>query len=203
MKKLKYKIGSSRDSDIVISDEHCPLLVAEINYIKGRWIFKKHSGDKSVWVNGEEVNEAINLDKYDLLKIYNHKIHWSDYLFEGDNQALVPRDFFSYHGRISRANFRALSLVAFGLSICIFFLPGLLVSIGEYLRKKIALPKGVDTTNQIQAIAPYVYTIGYSILAMFIILLAIKRIRDTYHPTWKLLIPFYNLKLLYFDLSKG
>ncbi|MFT4532967.1 MAG: glycine/serine hydroxymethyltransferase [Saprospiraceae bacterium] len=92
--------------------------------------------------------------------------------------------------------------MASGLAISILFLPGLLVAVWEYLNRRRFREVDFDSVNAIQEVAPKVYVIGLSLLTFMIILLSIKRIRDTVNTIWKLIIPLYNLKLLHFDKSK-
>ena len=82
------------------------------------------------------------------------------------------------------------------MMICVFFSPGLLGAIGK---GRIGNPELMEKITRNSA--PIVYLIGFSIIGIAMILLAIKRIRDTGNPIWKLLIPIYNLKILYFDES--
>ena len=100
--------------------------------------------------------------------------------------------------RISRSNFRALTLLSIGMAICVFFSPGLLGSIANGRRS--GNPELIEEVTQNSM--PIVYIIGFSIIGIALILLAIKRMRDTGNSIWKLLIPIYNLKILYFDESK-
>lgn len=118
------------------------------------------------------------------------------------DQDLYLEDFVTYKGRINRANFRALNLLILGVSICVYFLPGIIIAIWEYFNRRKYRTIDFDTIGAIQTIGPYVYGICYFILAMFLLLISIKRMRDTGNPLWKLLIPIYNLKILYFEESK-
>lgn len=200
--KRQFKIGKSLSNEIVIRDKSCPNLLAEINYEKGNWILKPLVNEKQIFVNNKKVESQILLNKNDKIRIGKQTIHWSNYLYEGDNQELYFSDIISYNGRISRSNFRALSLLSIGMIICVFFLPGLLVSIWRYINRRRFRNAEFDYINAIQEISPTVYTIGFSIIVIIVLLLAVKRIRDTGNPIWKLLIPIYNLKILYFDESK-
>ena len=137
----------------------------------------------------------INFEKkswFFLISLKKLQIVWK----KAKNQEIDLKDVFTYNGRISRSNFRALSLLAIGMMICVFFSPGLLGAIGKGRRGNPELMEKI-----IQNSAPIVHLIGFSIIGIAMILLAIKRIRDTGNPIWKLLIPIYNLKILYFDES--
>ena len=65
--------------------------------------------------NFNKISKQLN--KKDKIRIGKQTIYWSNYLYEGENQELYLKDIFSYNGRISRPNFRALSLLAIGLII--------------------------------------------------------------------------------------
>ncbi|MFK8054788.1 MAG: DUF805 domain-containing protein [Saprospiraceae bacterium] len=129
------------------------------------------------------------------MKLGRDTIHWNNYLIEGDSQDLHLSDFLSLNGRVSRSNFRALSFLAFGLAICILLLPGLL---GVELQQK----HGIDVETTMDASGILIYIVSYTILTLLLLLMAIKRMRDTGNSPWKLLIPLFNLKALYFDVSK-
>lgn len=193
--KHQYRIGNSKENEIVIQDEECLSLHAEINYDKGNWFLSNLAKDIPVYLNGEKIESKKQLSKNDKIKIGKQIIYWSNYLYEGENQDLYLKDLFTYNGRISRSNFRALSLLAIGMIICVFFSPGLL---GEIAGRR----RSSEMVERItQNLAPIVYIIGFSTIGIAMILLAIKRFRDTRNPFWKLLIPIYNLKILYFDES--
>jgi len=194
--KNQYRIGKGKENEIVIQDKDCPNLHAEINYEKGDWFLNNLVNDKSIFVNGEKIDSPTRLNKNDKIKVGKQTIYWSNYLYEGNNQEIDLKDVFTYNGRISRSNFRALSLLAIGMMICVFFSPGLLGAIGKGRRGNPELMEKITQNS-----APIVYLIGFSIIGIAMILLAIKRIRDTGNPIWKLLIPIYNLKILYFDES--
>ena len=197
LKKMKnqYRIGKEKENDIVIQDRECPNLHAEINYEKGNWFLNNLVKDKSIFVNGEKIESPKQLNKNDKIRIGKQTIYWSNYLYEGENQEIDLKEIFKFNGRISRSNFRALSLLAIGMMICVFFSPGLLGAIGGR-RGDSEMVEGITQNSM-----PIVYLIGFSIIGIAMILLAIKRIRDTGNPIWKLLIPIYNLKILYFDES--
>ena len=129
--KNQFNIGKAEENDIVIQDRNCPDLHAQINHEKGNWILSNLVKEKPIFVNNNQVEKPINLDKNDKIKICEKTIYWSNYLYEGENQELYLKDIFSYNGRISRSNFRALSLLAIGMMICVFFSPGLLGAIGK------------------------------------------------------------------------
>lgn len=200
--KERYKIGKGSENDILLHGKNCLNAHAEIKYERGNWILLNSEEANAIYVNNEKVNAPIKLLKYDKLRICNQTIYWSDYLYEGDKQELTKKDFMSFHGRISRSNFRELSLLTFGLTICIFFLPGLLVAVWKQLNRRRFMNENTDTIETIQQIAPTVYSIGFGLLGLIFLLLVIKRLRDTGNPTWKLIIPIYNLKLLYLNKSK-
>ena len=200
--KTQYKIGRNKANDIIIRDKNCFDFHAEINYENGQWILTNHGKERPIFVNGKLVEKIVPLNKHDSIKIGRAVIHWSNHLYEGDEQELAIADIFSLHGRISRPNFIALSLLLIGLAICVFFLPALLTLFFEYLNDKIFRQPAFDLITTIQKINPFVHTIGFILIGMMVIILAIKRIRDTGNQIWKILIPIYNLKLLYFEPSK-
>jgi len=193
--KNQYRIGKGKDNDIILQDRASPNLHAEISYEKGNWFINNLVKEKTIMVNGYIIDSPKQLDKHDKIKIGNQIIYWNDYFYEGENQEIDLLEIFKFHGRISRSNFRALTLLAIGMIILIFFSPGLLGAMvsrrGDW--------ELVERVTQISI--PIVYTIGFSITGIAMILLAIKRMRDTKNPIWKLLIPIYNLKILYFDES--
>ena len=193
--KNKYRIGKGKENEIVIKDKACSNLQAEINYVKGYWILNNLVKDNPIYLNEEYLDSPKRLNKKDKIKIGEQTIHWSNYLYEGEHQEIELKNIFTYHGRLSRSNYRALSTLAIGLIICIFFSPGLLGKVG-------GRGKGQDVAEEItQGSMPLIYIIGFSIIGIAMILLSIKRMRDTGHPIWKLFIPFLNLKILYFEKS--
>jgi uncharacterized membrane protein YhaH (DUF805 family) len=195
--KNQFKIGRGKENEIVVQDKECPILHAEINYDKGNWLLNNLVKDKSVFVNGKKIEGPKELGKNDKIKIGKETFYWSNYLYEGENQELDLKEIFTYNGRISRSNFRALSLLAIGMIICVFFSPGLLGAIGQGRRGNPEMFEAITQNS-----APIIYIIGFSIIGIAMILLAIKRIRDTGNPIWKLWIPIYNFKILYFEESK-
>ncbi len=113
-----------------------------------------------------------------------------------DEQDLYFEDFTTFKGRISRANFRALNLLVLGVAICIYFLPG-------FANQIIILEVELNLfTKSIKFLISPIHIVGYILLLIFYLLLSVKRMRDTGNPLWKLLIPFYNLKILFFEESK-
>lgn len=193
--RIKFRIGRDKVNEIVLRDKDCPNLLAEINYEKGNWILINLVKDKSIFVNGNKIETPIRLNKNDKIKIGKQTIYWSNYLYEGENQELDLAEIFTFNGRISRSNFRALSLLAIGMMICVLFTPGL-VGVIRSRRGSLEIAERITQNSM-----PIVYIIGFSIIGIAMLLLAIKRIRDTGNPIWKLLIPIYNLKILYFDES--
>jgi uncharacterized membrane protein YhaH (DUF805 family) len=200
--KNQYKIGRDRKNEIVVQNKECPNLHAEINYVKGSWILKNLIEDKAIFVNGNKIETPQQLSKNDKITVYGKTIYWSNYFYEGESQELYLKDILSYYGRISRSNFRALSLLSIGMAVCVFFLPTLLILSWEYINRGRYRDIEFDTQGWIENISPFVHTVGLLIVGIILLLLAIKRIRDTGNPIWKLLIPIYNLKILYFEPSK-
>jgi len=198
--KRKIQIGKGESCQIKLKGKNCPYVHAEILYEKGFWILKNLDESKPIFINTKQVKTSQKLNKYDRINICNQNIYWSNYLHEGDKQELIIKDFKIFNGRISRSNFRVLLLVAFGLSLGIFFMPAFLVSIWNYVDKRGNINS--DSIQVMQDVGTYVFVIGYGLLSLFLILISIKRIRDTGEQPWKLLIPIYNLKLLFFDPSK-
>ncbi len=200
--KKQFKIGKHIENDIVIRAKDCPDFHAEINYEKGHWNLRNLVKNKAIIVNNGIIETTKRLNKSDTIKIGKQTIYWSNYLYEGDKQELYIRDIISYNGRISRSNFRALSLLSVGMVIAVYFLPGLLIAARLYLNRRRFSEVEFDIGYAIQEIAQIIHTIGFMLMGIILVLLAIKRIRDTGHPIWKLLIPIYNLKILYFEPSK-
>jgi len=196
--KNQFKIGSLDSNEIVIKDKDCPNVHAEINYYRGNWFLKNLVPDKPIFINGVIIEDQTKLNKTDKIRISNKTIYWSNYLYEGETQELNLKDIISFNGRISRSNFRVLSLFSIGVAICIFFLPGLLVSFSRRKYQNL----NTDAVNTIQEISPIIYSLGFSAIGIILLLLAIKRIRDTGNSIWKLLIPIYNLGILFFEKSK-
>lgn len=200
--KKRFKIGKAKENEIVIQDDNCPNLHAEINYEKGNWMLKNLVEDKPIFVNSEILESPKHLNKYDKIKIGSKTIYWSNYLYEGESQELYLKDITSLNGRMSRSNFRVLSLFSIGMTICVFFLPGLLVNFWEKIKRRVYENIEFDIVNSVQEIMPIVYLIGFSTIGFILLLSAIKRMRDTGKPIWKLWIPIYNLKILYFEQSE-
>ena len=195
------KISKVNGHEYVLNDNTHNDPIALIIYSRGIWLLKIQNVFCYLYVNEKLIQESKPLQKYDIIRVGKQKFYWSNYLYEGERQTLGLRDFTSFNGRISKSNFRALSLLAFGLAICIFFLPGVLIAVWEYLNRKRYSRVDFDTVCAIELIAPYVYTIGFSLLLVIFILVSLKRLRDTGNSPWKLLLPFYNLKILFFNDS--
>lgn len=199
--KKKIKIGTEKSCRIKLSENDCPNICAEIFYDKGYWLLRNLIESESVFVNNEKITEDRILDKYDKIQICGQIIHWSNYLYEGDQQELTIKDFKSINGRLSRSNFRALTLLLIGATICVFFIPGIVVAFWKYFNRRKFRSIEFDTIETIESIAPIVYSIGFGLITILLILISIKRFRDTGETTWKILIPIYNLKILFFDKS--
>ncbi len=200
--KQSIKIGTTEECRIPIRSKHCPKVCAEITYQRSIWVIESFVGSKDIIVNSKPLLEPRILEKYDVIKAYRKVIYWSDYLYEGEEQVLEMRDFTSLHGRISRANFRALSLLALGAAICVYFLPGLIIGLLHALFHRSSIASELSYTESIQFITPPIHFVGYTLLALFYVLLSIKRWRDTGQKMWKIMIPFYNLWGLYFRPSR-
>lgn len=196
--KKEYRIGKNKENDIQLKSEECLGVHAKVIYDKGAWVLHNLSKKNEIYIGNNIVLNTQPLVKDDVIKIGNQKMYWNDYLYEGEMQEVRLKDLFTFHGRISRANFRALSVLALGSAICVFFLPALL---------DLFAPSWVTwqlyvTLNSIEYTIPIVYLICYPLIAVSMIMLAMKRIRDTGNPIWKLLLPILNLRLLYFEFSK-
>ena len=195
--KRAIKIKSYSPTQLRIISGDATSTYGIIRYERGLWLLEPINKEYSVKVNGNLILESTVLEKYDKFEIAQKIFHWSDYLIEKNNQTLHKLDFLSFHGRINRANFRALSIMILGLIPVIYLAPGLIL----LTRKRRRFPNPTEDTELIQAIAPYVHTIGFTLLAMLAILISIKRMRDTGSKLLNLLIPIWNLKLLLFGKS--
>lgn len=153
----------------------------------------------SIKVTGTPIEKPYGLEKYDVISIGKSTVYWSNYLYEGELQSLYLRDFYSWSGRISKPNFRALALVVLGLSIVTLFIPGVLAALYCHGRRRRYLD--CDVLEVTKLLATPVYWIGFSFLGALMVLLVVNRARDTGHPSWKFFIPFYNLLLLFFGPS--
>lgn len=170
-------------------------VLARVDYEQGVWVLH-NLGIKPIQVNKKTASEPIILNKYDKIKIGNRTLYWSDYLFEGDRQKLTRRDLTTIYGRISRSNYRALIILCIGIGIAIFFAPGLIVSSHRRRTRSHEI-----TEEMVRSIAPEIYALGYSLLGLFILLISIKRLRDTGNSPWLILVPFVNIKHLFFTYS--
>ncbi|MFK8102311.1 MAG: DUF805 domain-containing protein [Saprospiraceae bacterium] len=197
-----FKLGTAADNDIQLRATQAQKRQATIRYIKGEWLLENLAPELPIYLNEIVLKDPKALNKYDRIKLADQTIHWQDYFYEGETQELITKDFKSFHGRISRSNYRALSLLTIGLIICIFFVPGILGTLYSYLLNRGAIRVEMTNIEVVQFISPYFYFLGYSLLGLLFVMISVKRIRDTGNPWWKLLLPFYNLKLLYFNLSK-
>lgn len=174
-------------------------IFATIIYRKGYWILE-NSNNAYLEVNNTKIKDKIILEKRDVIKIQKCIFHWNDYIKEGNNQEIELKDLLSFHGRINRKNYRAIWLLAIGLGITVYFLPGLVVTYLES-RRRYSLEK-FDTIGNIQELGPYIHVPGFTLILSSMILFSIKRIRDTGKSISTLLIPLYNLKVLLFNESK-
>jgi len=194
--KKAFRIKARNSNQFRIVSENVIDAYATINYERGNWVLVP-SNENSVIVNSAAITDFYSLQKYDIIEVGNTKFYWSDYLIEENNQTLYKKDFISYHGRINKSNFRALSLLFIGLIPIIYLSPGLIL-----LGKRERNPKPNEDIELIQTIAPFIHTIGFSILFLLCIIVSIKRMRDTGKNLVNLLIPIWNLKLLLFNDSK-
>lgn len=192
----QFFIGSSKKHDIIVKDEACKTEHAVVTYQKGSWILKNIDRKNETFINNILVTNDQELFKYDVIKIGEKKIHWSNYLNEELDQDLFAKDFISFHGRINRTNYRVLSLVVLGLSPIIYLSPGLLI-----FAERLRLISPELRLELFQIASPLIHTIGFSFLAFIVINLSIKRTRDTGEALWKLLMPIYYLKILFIKKS--
>ncbi len=119
-----------------------------------------------------------------------------------EEQDLYLRDFYSLQGTINRSNFRALSVLGIGMLIVIYFLPGVLLGGADYVLTTND-GESVLSVEMIQLIAPFVHTVGYTLLGLVYLNISQKRMRDTGRSLLWLFFPLYNLKVLFFDLTKN
>jgi len=196
--KRELKIESIDPTQLKIISRDGYGTYATIRYERGNWLIYPSNRNYPIKINGNSTVDSKALEKYDKICVANNTFHWSDYLIEENNQTLHKKDFLSVHGRINRANFRALSIMISGLIPVIYLAPGLVL----IFRKRRRFPNPTEDTELILAITPYVHTVGFTLLAMLTILISIKRMRDTGYQQLNLLIPLWNLKLLLFSRSR-
>ena len=202
-RRTRYVIGSGADCDIRIRDERIAEHHATIAYDRGEWIVRPETRDCPVEIGGAPVpTEGRALEKHDVLWLGAHKIYWTDYYVEPREQELYLRDFTTLRGRVNRSNFRALTAVILGVGICIFFLPMLLPMAATVAVSMRSLSTGAQLQPHVytvgDAIAPYVYLIGFTGLSLLYASIVWKRLRDTGLSPYLLLVPGINLYLLYF-----
>ena len=155
-----------------------------------------------VYINDSTLREPQLLSKYDVIQIDGKKYYWADYLYEGRKQTLYLKDIFSIRGRISRGNFRALTVLLLGLSACVYYLPGFAGSFIMHQINKLNRDSNFSTEEIIGILAPIIFVVGYGLILIIFHILAFKRMRDMREPVWKTFLPVYNLYLLFTKPSK-
>lgn len=199
---LYLRIGSTKEADIRCPEVNERPVNLHIRYTRGEYVLAYAPHDFTpVKINGRNVALPYQLAARDVIQLGSHKVYWANYREVGEEQELYYSDLTTWRGRLSRSNFRALSLLSIGLVIIWPFVAPHIVGLffPEFVRDQM-------TATQLDAIwsvyLPIVLLIGYFVLLGLYTMFAVKRIRDTGHPAWKVLIPGYNLKLLFMEPGK-
>ena len=189
------RIGSLDEAAIRCPEVNGRPVDLHIQYTRGDYLLAHASQDFTpVKINGRSVELPYQLAARDAIQIGSHTIYWANYREVGERQELYISDLTTWRGRLSRSNFRALFALFIGMCICLYFTPSFFVN------AKNSTTEEVIATHQ--TIAPWIWGVGYTLLFLLLLLFAVKRIRDTGHSAWKLLIPGYNLKLLFMEPGK-
>lgn len=170
--KLLFSIGSAKENDIVVKDSEALEYHSQITCIKGKWVLSNLDRASKTIVNDLNLTDDYILQKHDKIKIGNKIIYWSNYLEENANQELKFKDFTTYNGRINESNFKGLIILIIGLIPAIYFAPGLI-----FVTRATRRWSEQQKTEFIQTVAPVVYILAYLVLAIFSILVIVKRIR--------------------------
>lgn len=115
----------------------------------------------------------------------------------------VEISLFQKNGRITRKTFflRLTLCVLLWLLIHIVYVFVIEAKYDEF--KKIGggkIQKGAANVEMLyKIVTPIDYYVVPSILFVFMLIQAIKRVHDTNHSGWRLLIPFYNVLVLFFN----
>jgi len=196
-------IGSGKENDILVPSSGVDTSDAIVIFEKGRWYLVNKNPEIDIFVNSQLLKGRKELMKYDWIKIGHHSINWSNYLFEGEEQELELTDLFRFNGRVSRSNFRFVSILLFGVSLCVLFLPGLFASMARPQRRRLGSDEYMEQLSRLVSdISLPIYLVCYGTIIILFLLFVIRRMRDTKEPMWKLLIPIVNLNLLYNRRSK-
>ena len=196
------RIGSTPTADIRCPEVNGLPVDLHIQYTRGDYLLAHAPHNFTpVKINGRAVDLPHRLGERDVIQLGKHKIYWANYREVGEAQELYYTDLTTWRGRLSRSNFRALNLLFVGLVLIWPFVAPHVVSAlyPKFVRDRLSAAELADIWN---FYLPVVLAIGYTILFGIYTLFAVKRIRDTGHPTWKLLIPGYNLKLLFMEPGK-
>ena len=193
-----FTIGRAAHATIRFRNRLYPERIAEIHRHRGRDVLSVHGSTPTVLVNDLIIDGDHELQPGDCIRIGKRRIHWNDYRYEGDAQELHLRDLLSYRGRVSRSNFRTISLLYIGLIIFIFFTPGLLTT---YVSRAGQFSPAEQVALFDQLAIP-LYLIAYGGLALLGCLLAVKRSRDAGLSPLTLFLPGYNLYALFVKPSK-
>lgn len=195
--KRKYKIGNNQDNEIYIKSRKISDTVAEIIYERGCWNLKLNNVNEVVFVNDKRVIDVQELHREDIIRIEDQKIYWRDFIRQDESMSVSIHQLISLHGRIGVASYRFFSALAVGLSSVVVFLPGLI----SVFLKGGSYNKIEDVEAMTEIILPYVYVIAWAVIIVLMIPISVQRMRDSGKPIWQMIIPVYNIWILYFKSS--
>lgn len=192
MKKI-YRIGKHPSNDIQIEGSYIEDFHAKIYWKHQQWYIEDLNSRFGTFIGQKRISEPTIINQNSYIKLGTALLHWTDYVFEDRiDKSLYLQDFYDPTRRVDRTNFRYLCiLIALAPILAIFAGPILLEVF--VARKRRYSREYIDLTPYY----PYVQVFAGVILGYIILVLCINRMRDTGKPLGYLLIPFYNIYLLW------
>ena len=115
------------------------------------------------------------------------------------HEGIYPADLYDPYRRIARPYFRVFAIVLAALPVIIFF------GVPTLLHILAALPRhgdGLLFGRKPIEIAPHVYPYAFAVYAYVVVVVCVNRLRSAGRSGWWLLVPGYNVYLLFFAVDR-
>jgi hypothetical protein len=126
MEDQSLTIGKNEACDIYVGGRYTEPVHARLRIESGTVSIEDHKTQFGTFVNGKWIQEQTELKPGDKVKIGTQLLDWESYtegveVAENDPNPIYFKDLFTYHGQISKSNYRFILLFTAVAPLVIFF----------------------------------------------------------------------------------